>query len=81
MRDTDTDYTKIEASRLREMVDELYKIRERLTDWEHKFVSNLKKEQGQFTTLRKQNLIRVYNKYFSGQAFGRRTTENTETRR
>ncbi len=73
MSETNTDYTKIERTRLREMVNELFKIRNRkpFTDWEYKFISNLKKWQGEFRPLQKQNLIRTYNKYFSEKNFGK----------
>jgi len=67
----ETDYTKIEKARLREMVSELYPLREKFNDWEYRFISNLKDWTGDFKPRQKFNIVRVYNKYFSGENFGK----------
>lgn len=69
-----TDYFKMEKSRLIEMVDELWdKIGEDLNDWEYRFISNMKHKSwpGDFSDRQKFNIVRIYNKYFSGENFGK----------
>lgn len=67
MIEVDKENLQLERRRMREMIDELYSVIDDrpFTDWEYKFVCNMKNRKGELTQRQKDNLIRVYNKYFS----------------
>ena len=60
----ETDYTKIGNARLKQMVKELYPLREKFNDFEYRLITNLKNFSGQFSERQKFNVVRIYNKYF-----------------
>lgn len=67
MVEVDKKNLQLERKRMREIINELYNIIDNkpFTDWEYKFLCNIKNWKGELTQGQKDNLIRIYNKYFS----------------